>query len=349
MTTNGDWRVYTGTGVRAAEPNARLVPSADLSRQEDPAGYLAEDGLRDAVNVALALSQPLLVTGDPGTGKTQLAFSVAYELGLGDPLVFHTTTTATARDLFYQYDALERFHDKTFGKESYGIDRYLTYQALGQAIILASKPEKLPAGVPARYRERVTQVNGNPGAAAGPLRSLVLIDEIDKAPRDLPNDVLHELENLEFTVREAEGYTFRAEREFRPCVILTSNSEKNLPDAFLRRCVFYHLTFPDTQRLRQIVATRLGRDGQIPTDMAAMVEQAIQQFERVRALLQLQKKPATAEFLNWVRVLRDLRIPLEQTTPAQADAYRLACSILGKNQDDAEKIRKLFEGQPGGA
>jgi MoxR-like ATPase len=180
------------------------------------------------------------------------------------------------------------------------------------------------------------------------MRSVVLIDEVDKAPRDLPNDILHELESLEFTVREAEGYRFRAEREYRPFVILTSNSEKNLPDAFLRRCVFYHLTFPDPDRLRRIVATRLGHDGSASPETTEILNQAIEHFGKIREL-PLQKKPATAEFLSWLRVLFDLGVPLDRATPAQADAYRLACSILAKNQDDAEKLREFFKTRVGGS
>src|SRR5262249_13584621 len=149
---------------------------------DDPEGYIAEDGLRDAVNVALALGQPLLLTGEPGTGKTQLASSLAYELELPGPLVFNTKTTSSARDLFYRYDSLSHFRDVQFKEKDPIVDHYITYEALGQAILLSLQPNEVKDLLPEKLQ------------GLGPTRSVVLIDEIDKAPRDLPNDVLIEIE-----------------------------------------------------------------------------------------------------------------------------------------------------------
>jgi MoxR-like ATPase len=137
---------------------------------EDPANYVAGHGLRDAVNVALSLGHPLLVTGEPGTGKTQLAASVAWELNLPEPLVFHTKTTSSAKDLFYRYDSLRHFHDSQFRKEEPSIEAYVSYEALGLAILLSMEPRDGDAFLPESLRGK------------GPIRSVVLADEIDKAP-----------------------------------------------------------------------------------------------------------------------------------------------------------------------
>jgi MoxR-like ATPase len=292
---------------------------------EDPAHYIAEKGLSDAVNVALALGQPLLVTGEPGTGKTQLASSIAYELGLPSPLTFNTKTTSTARDLFYRYDSLRHFHDAQFRKEDSPVENYITYEALGLAILLSLKQEEVNQFLPESLQNK------------GPVRSVVLIDEIDKAPRDLPNDVLNELESMSFTVKET-GRIFSADQKYRPILVLTSNSEKNLPDAFLRRCVFYHISFPSTERLRDIVQSRLKLRG---TFTPQMLEYAIRHFERIRELA-LKKKPATAEFLAWVRILEKMEIDVDNLKPGQAEALAFSYSVLIKSREDKEILHRAF-------
>src|SRR5436305_12540044 len=137
-----------------------------MTELNDPAGYLADEGLRDAVNVALMLGQPLLVTGEPGTGKTQLAASIAFELGLSAPLIFHTKTTSTARDLFYRYDALGHFHDAQSRKDETRVEDYIHYEALGLALLLSMSPQEANPFLPDQLRD------------AGPGRSVVLIDEV---------------------------------------------------------------------------------------------------------------------------------------------------------------------------
>ena len=222
------FEIYKGDGSTIQDRKISLPAFEKMSRTEAPQGYVAAPALRDAVNVSIALGQPLLLTGEPGTGKTRLAFSIAHELGLGAPRIFHTKTTSTARDMFYRYDSLGHFHDAQL-KDTGKIDvrQYITYEALGQAIIDSKNK-----------------------------RSVVLIDEVDKAPRDLPNDVLNELENMQFTIKET-GESFEAHESNRPIMILTSNSEKNLPDAFLRRVVYYHIPFPDKETLEKIITNRL--------------------------------------------------------------------------------------------
>ena len=320
MKENG-FRLYAGDGTPIAHRGLTLPAFEKATELSDPQGYLADEGLRDAVNVALMLGQPLLVTGEPGTGKTQLAASIAFELGLPPPLVFHTKTTSTARDLFYRYDALAHFHDAQFRKEEARIENYITYEALGLAILLSMNPQEANPFLPENLRDR------------GPVRAVVLIDEVDKAPRDLPNDVLNEIDNMSFTVKET-GRTFSADQSYRPIVVLTSNSEKNLPDAFLRRCVFYHIAFPGKDRLKEIVRRRLRFDSSFTPQM---LEHALQHFEKIRDLT-LKKRPATAELLAWLKILEKRRIDVSSLQRGEAEALAFTYSILSKSKEDQDMI-----------
>jgi MoxR-like ATPase len=317
------FKLYTGDGTTIRERGLGLPLYERLATLNDPADYLAGPGLADAVNVALTLGQPFLVTGEPGTGKTELAGSVAYELGLPPPLVFYTKSTSAAKDLFYRYDSLRHFHDAQFRKEELALENYITYEALGLAILLSADPAEANPYLPEHLRDK------------GPVRSVVLVDEIDKAPRDLPNDILNEVESLSFTVRET-GRTFQAEQSFRPILILTSNSEKNLPDAFLRRCVFYHIPFPEKERLKEIVQRRLRFNADFTPQM---LDHALEHFEQIREL-SLKKKPATAELLSWIRVLEKMRLDVSDLKPGQAEALAFTYAILAKSNEDRELIAR---------
>lgn len=315
MTHENPFRIYSGDGT--TQQNGRGVPPLDETVwRDDPGDYLAEEGLRDAVNVAITLGQPLIVTGEPGTGKTQLAGSVAHGLGLPAPLVFHTKSTSTARDLFYRYDSLRHFHDSQFNKGELPVEGYVEYAPLGLAILLAMDPRAADPFLPDALKGK------------GPMRSVVLVDEVDKAPRDLPNDILDELESMSFSVAET-GRRFAADRRYKPILVLTSNSEKTLPDAFLRRCVYYHVSFPSGDRLLQIVRRRLGRTTLTPDS----IDHAIRHFEQLREL-SLRKKPATAELIAWLRVLDRLQIDIANPKPGQRDAIALTYSILAKSKED---------------
>ena len=206
-------------------------------------------------------------------------------------------------------------------------ENYISYEALGRAILLSNQASEVRFLLPKELRENK------------PTRSVVLIDEVDKAPRDLPNDILHEIENLSFQVRETSR-EFKASRADRPLVILTSNSEKNLPDAFLRRCIFYHIEFPNQKRLREIIEGRFGKNTFEPT----LLKQALGHFMAIRGK-GLKKNPATAELLAWLNIIQRLELHFENLTLAEQEALRFSYSVLAKNKDDLEKLAESLKHQ----
>lgn len=326
MAGNKLFQFYVGNGQTISQRGGELPSLDNGAESRDPSQYIAGKGLSDAVNVALMLGQPLLVTGEPGTGKTQLAWSIAYELNLNGPLVINTKTTSIARDLFYRYEGLRHFHDANIrqGQKELAAETYITYEALGIAILLSHPPSDARPQLPSELLE------------IGPVRSLVLIDEIDKAPRDLPNDVLFEIDEMAFTVNET-GRFFRGDERYRPFVLITSNSERNLPDPFLRRCVYYEIPFPDKDQLMMIIDRRLKLSEEFSS---GMLDAAIRHFQEIRALM-LKKKPATAELIAWLRVLDRMNIDLEHLRPGQAEALALTYSVIAKNKDDLVTMKDI--------
>lgn len=319
-------RYVTGT---ATEPPKLPVELPVPLRQEqiDPAGYMMDPPLVDAVNVALLLSQPLLLTGEPGTGKTQLAWRIAWELGYGEPLVFNTKTTSVARDLFYTFDTLGRFQAAQTGQGSRDNLDYLGFNALGLAILRSRARSDVEAWLPS-------------GAAHdGPRRSVVLIDEIDKAPRDFPNDLLHEVDTLAFRAPELRNCEIAADRALRPILVLTSNSEKNLPDAFLRRCIFFNIPSPDRERLVQIVRSRVAgfKDG-----TGHLLDSALDFFLELRKL-GLRKPPSTAELINWLQVMAEGGAAPEHPIGAQRLVLDASLSALAKTREDAEDLARFIK------
>lgn len=313
---SNDFHKY-GRGLESAE----LPAFVSNARIDDPSLYIPSPGLVDAVNVALSLGQPLLLTGEPGTGKTQLAYHVARFFNLGEPEIYPAQTTSTANDLFYRYDALGHFQyaqnkdSKALNDEEME-ERFIQYNALGRAI---------------RAGRRV----------------VVLIDEIDKAPRDLPNDLLFAIEKLRFKVPEIKDPATGGPRSYgtetanRPVIILTSNSEKNLPDAFLRRVIYYHISFDEVD-LNAILEKKAGLS---PAQTAAVKSYFLDKIRTQR----LKKLPATAELIAWVVLLQQIGFPLEKLGTALAEpekkSLHLSFSVLAKNRDDLREI-KLLEPLP---
>ena len=225
--------------------------------------YVASEELMSAVNVAVTLEKPLLIKGEPGTGKTMLAQAVAEAMGLR-LIIWNVKSTTKAQDGLYVYDVVQRLYDSQFGGQGVDdIEKYVKLGKLGEAF---------------RSEERV----------------VLLIDEIDKADLEFPNDLLWELDQMEFHIPET-GETVKANH--RPVVIITSNAEKELPDAFLRRCVFHYIEFPDQQQMEEILRVHFGRLED------ALVRQALAAFYWVRELRQIEKKPSTSELVDWLRAL----------------------------------------------
>lgn len=327
------------TGGATLSDTAKTLPVAGIKDEwEQPEGYVASQDLIAAVNVAITLGRPLLVTGEPGTGKSELAKNVACNLGLGKPLEFIVKSDTESRDLFYRFDAVGRFNTPrgNGGAENIDATAFIAYSALGEAILRANDPETVE-----RY--------WRPGTAhTRQQRSVVLIDEMDKAPRDVPNDILSEIDRLEFEIPElslevGQPVKVKADPRFRPIVIITSNLEKSLPDAFLRRCVYFHLPFPDEAQLQEIVASRLGG---LYRQHNPLINEALSLFRYLREpRLGLHKAPATAELLDWLYVLFNSVAdktppPALQSHPRFVDSVK--CCLL-KNQVDQQRAQKLFD------
>ncbi|RMH18995.1 MAG: MoxR family ATPase [Acidobacteria bacterium] len=234
--------------------------------------YLASAELRDAVNVAIALERPLLIRGEPGTGKTMLAEAIAEDLGL-ELLTWNVKSTSKARDGLYVYDTVQRLNDARFGdRDVSDIRRYIKLGPLGRAF-------------------------------SEPRRVVLLIDEIDKADMEFPNDLLHELDRMSFMIDET-GETVTARK--RPIVVITSNNEKELPDAFLRRCVFHYIAFPDEELMADIVRVHH------PDLEAALLRQVLIAFYWLRDQPEVRKRPSTSELIDWIAALRQAGIAAER-------------------------------------
>ncbi len=270
--------------------------SDDFHRFTGTAGYIASAPLVDAVNCAVALERPLLIKGEPGTGKTLLARHVAEGLGL-PMLSWHIKSTSKAADGLYVYDTVQRLNDSRFGGGDVSdIRRYIKMGPLGEAF-------------------------------AAPKRQLLLIDEVDKADLEFPNDLLRELDEMRFTVIETGDEIVAKER---PVVVITSNNEKELPDAFLRRCFFHYIEFPDAPLMKRIV------DVHHPNLDATLLDQVLIKFYWLREQTDLRKKPSTSELIDWISAL--LRAGITQD---QLEAHIPFVGALLKKEQDAEALQRF--------
>jgi MoxR-like ATPase len=276
------------------------APAFSSERFTGTERYVATDDLKLAVNAALALQRPLLIKGEPGTGKTMLAEEVA--AALKRPLLqWHIKSTTKAHQGLYEYDAVSRLRDSQLGDEKVrDIGNYIVKGVLWRAFE-ADEPV------------------------------VVLIDEIDKADIEFPNDLLRELDRMEFHVYETRQ-TIQAKH--RPLIIITSNNEKDLPDAFLRRCFFHYINFPDRATMQEIVAVHY------PGIKEEVLRAALDTFFALRDAPGLKKKPSTSEFLDWLRLLVNEAVSAKDISSTQGDLPLMAGALL-KNEQDLTLLQRL--------
>ncbi|WP_421729553.1 AAA family ATPase [Brevundimonas sp.] len=271
-------------------------------RFEGTSNYIATQDLKIAVNAAVALERPLLIKGEPGTGKTVLAYEMAKALNA--PLItWHVKSTTKAHNGLYEYDAVSRLRDSQLGDERvHDVRNYLKKGKLWEAF-------------------------------TSPVRPVLLIDEIDKADIEFPNDLLQELDRMEFYVQETNE-TIRA--EVRPVVVITSNNEKELPDAFLRRCFFHYIRFPDDETMKAIIEVHF------PGIKQRLVSEALRTFYEIRDTPGLKKKPSTSELLDWLKLL--LVEDIDPETLREKTPNKLIPPLHGallKNEQDVHLFERL--------
>lgn len=271
----------------------------DMTRFKGTDDYIIDEDIELTMNIAIEMGKPLLVKGEPGTGKTALAEAIAK--ALEKPLItWSIKSTTKAQDGLYQYDIVRRLYDSELGNEGVeDIKRYIKPGKIGEAFISDEQ-------------------------------CVLLIDEIDKADLEFPNDLLWELDRMEFYIPETDE-TIKAKHA--PIVIITSNAEKELPDAFLRRCAFHYIAFPDKELMRRIVLAHY------PDIEEELMEQAIDAFYYVREYFELRKKPSTSELLDWIRALRLSGLSTENLR----DELPLMSFLLKKDED-----RETVKGSTGG-
>lgn len=263
--------------------------SGNMNKFKGSSDYVVSDALMHAVNVSIALQKPLLIKGEPGTGKTMLAESISEALGK-KLIIWNIKSTTKAQEGLYVYDTVQRLYDSQFGEGNVAdIKKYIKLGKLGEAF---SSEDQV----------------------------VLLIDEIDKADLEFPNDLLWELDKMEFYINETKE---TIKTKHRPIVIITSNAEKELPDAFLRRCIFHYIEFPDQQKMEEIVKVHYGHIEE------NLLSQAMEAFYWIRGMKEIQKKPSTSELLDWLQALLISGIPVTKIK----EEIPFVGVLLKKNQD----------------
>jgi|JI8StandDraft_2_1071088.scaffolds.fasta_scaffold06171_3 MoxR-like ATPase len=314
---------YRGDGVRRSAIGGHPASADYRNTLEDPAGYRPSPEARDAVNVALMMNLPLLVSGEPGSGKTQLGYAVAHELGLDRPSQFVTKSDSQARDLFYSYDAIRHFHaSQTGGAPS--ARPFLELRALGEAILKALPPE-----------DRFLPIRGE-DTSAPPRRCVVIVDEIDKAPRDFPNDLLYEFEHLRFRIPEYGNVeTKPIDDAYRPILIITSNAEQMLPQAFLRRCAFVNLEAPRGAELAALIEQRFR--GVLTTEHR-LVRDIVDLSDHLRRSGQIEFVPSSAELLQFTAAITMAGGDPARGLYGQVTSIEPYVSLIAKSAADQGRI-----------
>ena len=251
--------------------------------------YVVTKELMNAVNVSIALQKPLLIKGEPGTGKTMLAESISKALDM-DLIIWGIKSTTKAQEGLYVYDTVQRLYDSQFGEGNVSdIKQYIKLGKLGEAF-------------------------------TSDKQVVLLIDEIDKADLEFPNDLLWELDKMEFYINETKE---TIKTKHRPIVIITSNAEKELPDAFLRRCIFHYIEFPDAEKMEEIINVHFGNIDQ------KLCQKALEAFYEIRKMDEIQKKPSTSELLDWIQALMISGVDIENLSSEMP----FVGVLLKKNQD----------------